>query len=201
MVVNLTTQAVHADIVHRCLQAGKHVHSEKPLAMTWQEAAGLAKLAKDKGLRLSVCPVTFMGEAQQTLLNTLRQGLAGKIRMIYAEVNWHRLETWHPNPEPFYAIGAHYDVAVYPLRRYYCFPGACRAGAGIRQDAAPGAAHAGWASVHNYHPRFQLGSDQAATGALVRLTSNFYVSWETNRPAVSSSTAMQALYFFPAGSA
>ena len=37
------------------------------------------------------------------------------MRVIYAEMNWGRIESWHPNPEPFYEVGALADVGVYPL--------------------------------------------------------------------------------------
>ena len=194
VVVNLTTQKVHADIVRRCLQAGKHVHSEKPLAMTWQEAAELANLAKEKGLRLSVCPVTFMGEAQQTLLNALRQGLAGKIRVIYAEVNWHRLETWHPNPEPFYAVGAHYDVAVYPLSIITAFLGPAVRVQSIGKMLLPERCMPDGRPFTITTPDFNLALIELASGALIRLTSNFYVSWETNQRGIEFHGDAGSLY-------
>jgi hypothetical protein len=44
LVVNLTTQSAHVDIIRQCLQAGKHVYSEKPLAWgrleSWHPAPG-----------------------------------------------------------------------------------------------------------------------------------------------------------------
>ena len=52
VVVNLTTQHAHVDVSGRCLEAGKHVYSEKPLAFTFQEAAALADRADANGLRL-----------------------------------------------------------------------------------------------------------------------------------------------------
>ena len=38
LVVNLTIHHAHNEVITRCLKAGKHVHSEKPLAMTTGEA-------------------------------------------------------------------------------------------------------------------------------------------------------------------
>ena len=36
-------------------------------------------------------------------------------RAAYAEVNWGRIESWHPAPQAFYEVGALFDVGVYPL--------------------------------------------------------------------------------------
>ena len=45
LVVNLTIHHAHPAVITQCLEAGKHVHSEKPLAMTYAEAKGLVDLA------------------------------------------------------------------------------------------------------------------------------------------------------------
>ena len=114
-VVNLTIQQAHVEVVTRCLQAGKHVHSEKPLASTYAEAKKLVELAAAKNVRLSCAPVTWLGEAQQTAWKLIREGRIGPPRVAYATVDWGRIESWHPNPAPFYAAGPVFDVAVYPL--------------------------------------------------------------------------------------
>lgn len=114
-VVNLTIQPAHVEVVTRALEAGKHVHSEKPLAPTYAEADRMVALADAKGLRLSCAPVTWLGEAQQTAWKLIRDGRLGTPRVAYANVNWGRIESWHPNPMPFYAVGPVFDVGVYPL--------------------------------------------------------------------------------------
>ena len=114
-VINLTIQQAHVEVVTRALEAGKHVHSEKPLAPTLAEAARLVDLAAARGLRLSGAPVTWLGEAQQTAWKLVRDGAIGTPRVAYATVDWARIESWHPNPAPFYAVGPVFDVGVYPL--------------------------------------------------------------------------------------
>ena len=114
-VVNLTIQQAHVEVVTRCLEAGKHVHSEKPLAPTYAEARRLVDLAAARKLRLSCAPVTWLGEAQQTAWKLIRDGAIGTPRVAYATVDWGRIESWHPNPVPFYAAGPVFDVAVYPV--------------------------------------------------------------------------------------
>ncbi len=114
-VVNLTIQHAHVPVITQCLNAGKHVHSEKPLAATYAEARALVDLAEARGLRLSCAPVTWLGEAQQTAWKLIRDGAIGTPRVAYATVDWGRIEGWHPNPVPFYAAGPVFDVGVYPL--------------------------------------------------------------------------------------
>ena len=116
-VVNLTSHGAHALVSGAALEAGKHVHSEKPLASTHEDGQRLLSLAKQNGVRLSCSPFTFLGEAQQTAWKAIRDGAIGKVLMAYAEMNWARIESWHPAPEPFYQQGAGplLDVGVYAL--------------------------------------------------------------------------------------
>jgi predicted dehydrogenase/sugar phosphate isomerase/epimerase len=114
-VVNLTIQQAHFDVITRALDAGKHVHTEKPLATSYDQARQLVNLAQSRGLRLSCAPVTWLGEAQQTAWKLIRDGAIGTPRVAYATVDWSRIEAFHPNPIPFYAVGPLFDVGVYPL--------------------------------------------------------------------------------------
>ena len=115
IVVNLTVHQAHYEVTKRSLEAGRHVYSEKPLALHAMEARELVDLAAARGLRLGCSPTTFLGEAQQTAAALIRGGRLGTVRAIYAEVNWGRIEAWHPAPAPFFEVGALVDVGVYPL--------------------------------------------------------------------------------------
>ena len=114
-VVNLTSHGVHAQVTAAALEAGKHVHSEKPMASSYAEARALVDARRREGLRLSCSPITFMGDAQETAWSLVDSGAIGTVRVVYAEVNWGRIESWHPRPAPFYGIGPMADVGVYPL--------------------------------------------------------------------------------------
>jgi len=115
--LNLTVHLAHGEVTRKLLEGGKHVHSEKPLATTREEGRACVELAAEKGLLLSCSPFVILGEAQQTLKKAVRDGLVGEAREVYAEMNWGRIETWHPAPAPFYGRGAGplLDVGCYPL--------------------------------------------------------------------------------------
>lgn len=117
LVINLTSHHAHAEVSSASILAGKHVHSEKPLATTRDDGKKLIKFAEEKNVRLSCSPFTFLGEAQETVRKAINDGLIGKPLIAYAEMNWSRIEFWHPNPEGFYQPGAGpmLDVGVYPL--------------------------------------------------------------------------------------
>lgn len=117
VVVNLTNQQAHVAVSEPALAAGKHVHSEKPLACSREEGQRLLVLADEKGLMLSCSPFTFMGEAQQTFIRAAREQAIGPPLVAYSEMNWGAIERRNPRPVPYYEKGAGplLDVGVYAL--------------------------------------------------------------------------------------
>jgi len=115
--LNLTVHLAHSGVTQQLLAGGKHVHSEKPLAATRDEGRACVELAAEKGLLLGCSPFVILGEAQQTLKKHVADGTLGEVREVYAEMNWSRIETWHPAPAAFYGEGAGplLDVGCYPL--------------------------------------------------------------------------------------
>lgn len=77
MVVNLTNPAAHYEIVKAALEHGKHVFSEKMIAVDLADGQELCQIAKNKGLRLGVAPDTFLGGGIQTAKYIVDQGLIG----------------------------------------------------------------------------------------------------------------------------
>ncbi len=175
IVVNLTIHHAHPAVITQCLNAGKHVHTEKPLAMSYDDAQALVQLAEQKGLRLSSAPITYMGEAQQTAWKVIREGKLGTVRLVYAEVNWGRIESWHPAPGPFYEVGALYDVGVYPLTILTTIFGPARKAVGYGRVLYPDRVTKEGNSFHIDTPDFVVAAVELANGILVRLTTNFYV--------------------------
>jgi predicted dehydrogenase len=87
IVVNLTNPSSHFTVSKACLEAGKHVYSEKPLALRFSEARELVELAESKGLQISSAPCTFLNESAQTMWKALRENRIGTARLVYAEMD------------------------------------------------------------------------------------------------------------------
>jgi predicted dehydrogenase len=87
LVVNLTNPASHYEITCAALMAGKHVYSEKPLALDLGQARELVELAESRGLYLSSAPCSLLGETAQTLWRALRRSAIGKVHLVYAEMD------------------------------------------------------------------------------------------------------------------
>jgi predicted dehydrogenase len=106
IVVNLTIPAVHAEVARRALDAGKHVWSEKPLALDRESAQGLLDRAQSAGLRLACAPDTVLGPGIQTALRAIRNGLIGTPLSATTMMLSPGPESWHPNPAFLFARGA-----------------------------------------------------------------------------------------------
>jgi predicted dehydrogenase len=87
LVVNLTNPRSHFEISKASLESGKHVYSEKPLAMSFSDAKFLVTLANQKGLQISSAPSRVLGETAQTLWKALREKVVGTVRVVYAEMD------------------------------------------------------------------------------------------------------------------
>ena len=84
LVLNLTNPRSHYEVTKRCIEAGKHVYSEKPLAMDAASARELVGLAKQQNVYLASAPCSLLGETAQTVWKALREGTIGRIRLVYA---------------------------------------------------------------------------------------------------------------------
>ncbi len=87
IVLNLTNPDSHYEVSKACLNAGKHVYSEKPLAMRFEDAHELVELAEMRGLQISGAPCSLLGESAQTLWKALREKKIGDIYAVYAEMD------------------------------------------------------------------------------------------------------------------
>jgi predicted dehydrogenase len=179
IVVNLTVHQAHYEVTKRALEAGRHVYSEKPLALRSSEAHELVDLAAARGVRLGGSPSTFLGEAQQTAAALIRGGRLGTVRAVYAEVNWGRIETWHPAPAPFFEVGALFDVGVYPLTLVTTMLGPARSVRAWGWDLKPERVTVDGTPFRIGSPDLVVAGIDLEGGVVVRLTASFYVG----RPA------------------
>ncbi|HEY4190638.1 MAG TPA: Gfo/Idh/MocA family oxidoreductase [Candidatus Limnocylindrales bacterium] len=179
IVVNLTVHHAHFEVTRRALEAGKHVYSEKPMALEPGQARELIEIATRHGVRLGCAPATFLGEAQQTAAAWIRDERLGPIRAVYADVSHGRIEAWHPAPEPFFDVGVLVDVAVYPLTLVTTMVGPATSVRAWGWDLMPDRVTVDGRPFHIGSPDLIVLAVELEGGAVLRLTGSFYVG----RPA------------------
>ncbi|KAK0341348.1 hypothetical protein LTR94_026741, partial [Friedmanniomyces endolithicus] len=86
LVLNLTNPSSHFSVSLSCLEAGKHVYSEKPLALNLEDGERLVAVARSRRLSLVAAPATVLGEAAAAVRSVLDSGRLGKVRVVYAEL-------------------------------------------------------------------------------------------------------------------
>ncbi len=134
LVLNLTNPHSHHEVTRACLEAGKHVYTEKPLAMQFDQARELVELAKARGLHLSGAPCSVLNQAAQSLWKALREEQVGKARLVYAEfddgmVTLMPYKKWLSEsgiPWPYqdeFEVGCTVEHAGYPLTWLVAFFG------------------------------------------------------------------------------
>ncbi|MEQ1559314.1 MAG: Gfo/Idh/MocA family oxidoreductase [Methyloglobulus sp.] len=87
LVLNLTNPGSHYEVSRQCLEAGRHVYSEKPLATTMEHAYELHTIAKKNNLMLTSAPCSYLSEVAQTLWLAIREQRVGKPLLVYAELD------------------------------------------------------------------------------------------------------------------
>jgi predicted dehydrogenase len=139
IVVNLTIPSAHALVSRQALQAGKHVHSEKPLSLNLEEGRALVALAKEKNLRLGSAPDTFLGSHLQTARKIIDEGWIGRPIGATAFMVGHGPEGWHPNPDFFYQSGGGpmFDMGPYYLTALVHLMGPVRRLTGLAKVTFP----------------------------------------------------------------
>ncbi len=117
LVLNLTIPRAHAAVSLACLDAGKHVYSEKPLGTSREEGRKISELARAKKLKVGSAPDTFMGAGIQTARKLIEEGAIGRPVAFTAFMMGRGHESWHPNPEFYYQPGGGpmFDMGPYYL--------------------------------------------------------------------------------------
>lgn len=117
LVVNLTIPAAHVEVAAAAVAAGKHVYSEKPLALDPAAGARLLEAAAVAGVRIGGAPDTFLGAGFQTAYRLVAEGAIGVPQTARTVVQGYGPESWHPNPEFLFRIGGGplFDMGPYYL--------------------------------------------------------------------------------------
>ena len=103
IILNLTIPAAHYTVAKRSLTFGKHVYSEKPLAINFKDGKKLIQLAKKKKLYLGNAPDTFLGGGMQKSRALLDKKIIGKVIFGNAIFAYPGIQSYHPNPESWFA--------------------------------------------------------------------------------------------------
>jgi predicted dehydrogenase len=117
IVVNLTIPQAHTAINLAAIAAGKHVYTEKPLAIAREDGARVLEAAHGAGLRVGSAPGTFLGGGLQTCRKLIDEGAIGRPVAASAFMMSHGHESWHPDPAYYYQVGAGpmFDMGPYYL--------------------------------------------------------------------------------------
>ncbi len=117
IVINLTPPQFHVELNKQIIAAGKHLFSEKPFAPTLKDAKEVLELAAAKEVKVGCAPDTFLASGLQSLRYYLDADLIGKPFFVTANMTTFGVETWHPNPAPFYTknSGPLFDMGPYYL--------------------------------------------------------------------------------------
>ena len=105
VILNLTIPQAHFEVSEKALKAGKHVYSEKPMAIKLSDAKQIIEIANQKNLYFGNAPDTFLGGGGQLSRKLIDEGNIGEIltgNFIFA---FSGVQTFHPNPESWFKDG------------------------------------------------------------------------------------------------
>jgi len=137
IVLNLTAPSAHAPLNLRALQAGKHVYTEKPFALSREDADEVLALAEEKGLLVGCAPDTFLGAGIQTCIKLIDDGWIGKPYAASATIIMGNASNgMHPNFQNFLKLGGDpiMDMGPYYLTALIAMLGPVRRVTGSAQQ-------------------------------------------------------------------
>ena len=187
VVLNLTTPGAHAEVDRMAIAAGKHVYSEKPLAVTMREGRAVLDEASVRGVRVGAAPDTFLGAGVQTCRALVDAGAIGRPVAGTAFMTTPGHERWHPAPEFYYQPGGGplFDMGPYYLTALVVLLGPVRrvsgsAGAGHTERTIGSGPRAG--TIFPVQVQTHVaGTLEFAAGAVVTLVMSFDV-WSAHLP-------------------
>jgi predicted dehydrogenase len=189
IVLNLTVPVVHAEISMAVLEAGKHVYTEKPLAVGLEDGWRILEVAGEENLLVGCAPDTFLGGGLQTCREVIDEGIIGEPVAVTAFMLNHGPEDWHPNPDFFYQPGAGpmFDLGPYYLSTLTTLMGPVRRVTASARVTFPermitSQPHAG-TSISVNTPTHVAGVMDFESGAVGTLVTSFDV-WSENQSRI-----------------
>ncbi|HXJ25522.1 MAG TPA: Gfo/Idh/MocA family oxidoreductase [Streptosporangiaceae bacterium] len=188
LIVNLTTPKSHLEVGLAAFAAGKHVHSEKPLATRFADGARLMEAARAANRLVGCAPDTFLGGGHQTCRRLLDEGRIGTPVGGTATFMCPGHERWHPNPDFYYHTGGGpmLDMGPYYLTALVNLLGPVESVAGMVStpratreiDSEPRRGQTITVEV----PTHVAGIIRFASGAIVQVTTSFDVAGHRHTP-------------------
>ncbi len=150
---------LHYEHCHRALQAGKHVHANKTMCTTVEEAGALIELARANGLRMVASPGTVLLPQLRQTRELIEEGAIGELAWVICGGSF-GIYHEHDEPERVGAPGGEainpawyfrkpgggpmYDITVYALHQLTSVLGPARrvtalSGVRVRERAFLGA--------------------------------------------------------------
>ena len=176
LVVNLTIPRAHVEVGLKCLAAGKHVYSEKPLGITYAEGRKLLDAANAAGLRIGSAPDTFLGGAHQQARAVVDSGVLGQLVGGTAFMQCPGHESWHPDPAFYYDLGGGPMLDMGPVARVSAMSSRLRTERTITSEPKKGQVMPVHIDTH------VTGSLGFANGAIVQIAMSFDVAAHKHVP-------------------
>jgi predicted dehydrogenase len=117
IVLNLTNAWAHFEVSMAVLRSGKHLFTEKPLAVERYQGVEIVELARRQGLLVAGAPDIFLGAGLQTCRRLLDEGAVGTPILANALIGLrYRDEKWlRRGVGPMFDMGVYYLTALVAL--------------------------------------------------------------------------------------
>jgi NDP-hexose-3-ketoreductase len=114
---------LHEEWVIKALEAGKHIHIEKSLAMNYESAQKMVDFARKKGLLIMENFMFIYHQQHQFVKGLIDQGEIGELRCFRSSFGFPPLDTTNFRYNKALGGGALLDAAAYTIRASQLFLG------------------------------------------------------------------------------
>ena len=182
IILNLTVPKAHFEVSKKALLNNKHVYTEKPMAINLKDGKELLKISKRKKLYIGNAPDTFLGGGNQKSKEILEKNFIGKINLGNIIFAYPGVQSYHPNPEPWFAKnegGPVIDMGPYYLTALVNLLGPAKKVWGSfmwnKKKRIIGIGPRKGRSIKVLCPTTYLGTIFFSSGAIIRFTLSFDV--------------------------
>jgi predicted dehydrogenase len=106
---------LHFPWIKKCLEAGKHVLCEKPLALNTEEVKELMIIQKATELKVNEAFMVKSHPQWHTVRKILNDGTLGTLKMVHGHFTYNMTDQSNVRYVPEWGGGGLYDVGCYPI--------------------------------------------------------------------------------------